>query len=521
MPTASGATPPAAVGTPSVGTNPIAPGTTTPAQAATPTPAATTTVTPTPGVVPTTPTTDPVPPASGTAPAPVPTTPVEGPGPAEEPVVPVQPGPEETPPAGMGNCTFDVSHELSSAIGTVGIVTWGADIAVESATIEFGIAGQEPTMSAPVDLQEPEYRTLLLGMKGSTDYEFRIVASGGGQTCTSDVFSLTTDPVPNSVPRINVTKDNESAATKGFIVTSAGLGNFGGVPGAGGGGGSPMFIFDTDGDIVWWAEAPSNASRARMDWEGKNMYVMTLNYPESGGQVRRVSMDGLDVDGNVSGLGNTHHDFTVAPGGIVTAITWEGGCNSIVERSPDGSLNTIVQSVEALYEPGGGLGGGGFECHGNAITYQPETDTYVLSDRNPNLFVKFDRQGNLIWQFGGNNPKGTHIQGSWSVNHGHHLLPDGTFVFFNNEGGNPSPIKEYKLDEAASTAMMIWEYNGNRGSATLGDVQRLPNGNTFVTYSNGGTIVEVDAGKNVLQSFSTDSLGYVVFRESLYGPPPK
>ncbi len=531
MPAATGSSNPAAVGpaagTPS-GTAGASSATGTPAPGA---PAATPQAPGTPAASPGTPadTTQPVDTTAmpvDVSPDPTPGVPTQPETPSDTPVVdtptPDTPSPDmPSPELPAGNCAFDVNYELSSAIGTVGIVTWSTDITVDSATIEFGMAGQDATLSAPVDLTEPEYRTLLLGMKGSSDYEFHIVANGGGQTCTSETFSLTTDPVPNSAPRINVNKNNEGAASKGFFVTSAGLGNFGG--GGGGGGGSTMFIFDTDGDIVWWAESPSNASRARMDWEGKNMYVMALNYPESGGQIRRVSMDGLDVDGNVMGLGTAHHDFTVAPNGVVTAVLWSGGCNSIVERSPDGSLKTIVESVESLYQPAGGLGGGGFECHGNAITYQPETDTYVLSDRNPNLFVKFDRQGKLLWQFGGNNPVAgaKHIQGSWNVNHGHHLLPDGTFLFFNNEGGNPSPIKEYSLNESAGTANLVWEYSGNGGSATLGDVQRLANGNTVITYSNGGTVIEVDPGKNVLQEFSTDSLGYVVFRESLYGPPPK
>jgi hypothetical protein len=59
------------------------------------------------------------------------------------------------------------------------------------------------------------------------------------------------------------------------------------------------------------------------------------------------------------------------------------------------------------------------------------------------------------------------------------------------------------------------------GSAVLGDVQRLPNGNTLVTYSNSGTVVEVDGQSNIVARFTTGSMGYSTFRETLYGPPPK
>ena len=48
----------------------------------------------------------------------------------------------------------------------------------EGARIEFGSEGG-CFASAPVDLVEPAYRTLLLGMKAEHNYLFRIVAKSG------------------------------------------------------------------------------------------------------------------------------------------------------------------------------------------------------------------------------------------------------------------------------------------------------------------------------------------------------
>jgi hypothetical protein len=56
------------------------------------------------------------------------------------------------------------------------------------------------------------------------------------------------------------------------------------------------------------------------------------------------------------------------------------------------------------------------------------------------------------------------------------------------------------------------------GSGVLGDVQRLPNGNTLVTFSTGGEIVEVDAAWNTIQTLQSN-FGYANWRETLYGPP--
>ncbi|HEU5074737.1 MAG TPA: hypothetical protein VFU02_11195, partial [Polyangiaceae bacterium] len=77
------------------------------------------------------------------------------------------------------------------------------------------------------------------------------------------------------------------------------------------------------------------------------------------------------------------------------------------------------------------------------------------------------------------------------------------------------------LDVEALTAEEVWRYVDDKGSGSLGDVQRLNNGNTLITYSNAGWVYEVDAGKEIVQTFQTDPLGYLQHRESLYGPPPK
>jgi len=98
---------------------------------------------------------------------------------------------------------------------------------IESAHIDFGLSDAYFSLQAPVDLSLPDYRTLLLGMKGERDYSFRIVASAGGQTCTSDTYSLTTGPVSNSVPTLERTVENPALVAPGFIVTASGLGGCG------------------------------------------------------------------------------------------------------------------------------------------------------------------------------------------------------------------------------------------------------------------------------------------------------
>ena len=186
----------------------------------------------------------------------------------------------------------------------------------------------------------------------------------------------------------------------------------------------------------------------------------------------------------------------------------------MVERAADGTITTVVPKISALYSSTGGF-------HPNAIHYYPSDDSYTIGDRNPNLFVKITRQGQLLWQFGGSNPKGNHFHGTWQVNHGHQLLDNGHFLFFNNGAMGQSTVLEFALDESTWTATEVFRYVPPQASLVLGDVERLPNGNTLVTDSNSGVIEEISPAGAPVQRFSTGSFGYADFRTSLYGPPPR
>lgn len=412
-------------------------------------------------------------------------------------------------------CRFEVAHSVSEAIGTVGIVSFSTDLrGMTEAAVEFAPVDQGGrTLLAPVNLEAPEHRTLLLGMKSDRQYRFRILARAGEQECASEDYTLTTGALPPEVPKVAV-EHHGGTPSDGFYVTSTGMGN------GYGGENALAYIFDQDGDVVWWFEGPNACSRARMDYDGNRMWMLEANYPAraSSSGLSWVSMDGLQRQQSLPGTGPAHHDFTVLPGGIIATMLWSGDCQSVVEVSPDGTIATVVEDVRALYTPG-------FECHGNAITYQAEAETYILSDRSVSVFVRFDRQGGLIWQFGGIEPVAgaTLLPGQWEINHGHQLLPNGNFLFFNNDGpsGN-SPVREFALDPEAGTADEVWSYEADYHSSYMGDVQRLSNGNTIITYSQQSTFREVDPEGNPIVTYTSDGAGagYALFRPSLYGPPP-
>lgn len=424
------------------------------------------------------------------------------------------------------DCTFTIDGSPSTAIPTVGIVDWSTDLAgLTSAKIEFTLNDPEPGVlntgsGGPIDIGGETHRALLLGLKAERTYTYRIVASAGATVCTSPEQTLTTGAKPSNAPSVTRTAMDAAAQARGFVITSIGT-SFGG--GGGGGAVQMAYIFDADGDVVWWAPAPTGCSRALMNWEGTDMWMLELNVDNQGGEMRRVSMDGMDVENNVEGLSKIHHDFTVLPGGIVAGPSWtttgRDPPSDLIERSPDGTIETVVRIDENVYQSS--------TYHTNAIVYYAADDTYTLGDRNPNAFVKISRTGEVLWQFGGsctNAPAAKCVAGNWQVNHGHHLLPNNHFVFFNNGGGmsGSSIAYEYAFTETATSlsAEMVWSYDAaDADSMVLGDIQRLPNGNTLVIYSNDGQMHEVTPSGDLVQVISASSFGYANFRETLYGPP--
>jgi len=95
------------------------------------------------------------------------------------------------------------------------VLGWGAP---SSAKIVYNLKSAPSSIlnqggEAPVNLSKPNYRTLLLGLKQSSDYTFHVEATRDGKTCASNDYALPTTgsfatSPPVTVPvffRLNVT----------------------------------------------------------------------------------------------------------------------------------------------------------------------------------------------------------------------------------------------------------------------------------------------------------------------------
>lgn len=404
-------------------------------------------------------------------------------------------------------CNFEIDASISEAIPTVGIVTWtvsqgGTSLTPEEASIEFGL-DTSYGLTAPVDLQEPGFRTLLLGMKADREYHVRVRASVAGSSCESPDFTLTTGPAPNVLLRPTVDVANPAAVAGGYMIT----GFWGQLDG-------PSFILDADNDFVWWYPSPDDVMRTRMTIDGKAMWVRNTAQTDGTGLVRRISLDGLTEE--VYEVPHSTHDLTILPDGTLGLILHTEGCDEIAIFDPaTESLTTVFNGEDAH---------GQRNCHVNAINYYEPDDAFIFSEWQHSAYVKVRRNGELVWVLNGE--FGDFTGTSWTHQHNMHILASNhVLVFSNGNGQENSMVFEYMLDEQAMVATELWRYDGGLQASFGGDVQRLHNGNTLVTYSSAGVIQEVDASGALVQELSWpagNTVAYVEHRPSLYeGPPPK
>jgi hypothetical protein len=307
---------------------------------------------------------------------------------------------------------------------------------------------------------------------------------------------------------------DRAALSGGFLLT--------GQYQAMGGMNSPAYILDADGEFVWALPVGNYVTGVRMSYDGKYMWINGTDNTTSGeALIHRVTMDGLTDEDLSEEFGFQDHQITVMPDESVIYYGHDGDCPDIKRRYADGTIETIVNAQDAHGAEG--------PCHVNHIAYSPFDDTLVFSDDNHDNYTKVTLEGEVVWVLGGSTNHFTGDGASWSREHGVDLLAADRLVYFNNgELSDPvgSRAVELQLDLEAMTATRVWVYTPTPpiSNSVLGDVQRMPNGNTVIAFSAQGVVHEVDADFNLLQEINWPlggAFGYIVKRKTLYGPPTR
>jgi hypothetical protein len=118
----------------------------------------------------------------------------------------------------------------------------------------------------------------------------------------------------------------------------------------------------------------------------------------------------------------------------------------------------------------------------------------LISVRNLDAFVVLDpNTEKIVWA----------VRGPWHAQHDPAFLDNGHLLLFDNLGSpRGSRVLEYDL----RTQAFPWSYPGEKGQPFLSRIrglcQRLPNGNTLITNSDGGEVFEVTPEREIVWSCS-------------------
>jgi len=178
--------------------------------------------------------------------------------------------------------------------------------------------------------------------------------------------------------------------------------------------------------------------------------------------------------------------------------------------------------------------------HTNSIFFDPDEDVLYVNVRNVNTFYKIDHStGDVIWALGeyGNftmfDINGNQKDSLFYHQHAVEKINENTYILFDNDLHNKtnpnnerSRIVEITIDETTMTANESWVWTAPHSyySDSLGDADRLPNGNRLGTFGTpthndpttiGARLVEIDNAGNIVWEMNfpeTDISQYYVYR---------
>lgn len=269
--------------------------------------------------------------------------------------------------------------------------------------------------------------------------------------------------------------------------------------------GPAAVLIDMDGDVVHAWSRPGFKSWARAHlYENGDILVITIGYPH---------LMKLDRNSELIWEWNkaAHHDFDVRPDGSMAVLVQETAsradfrdgesflADSVILLDPEGRPMRRVSVLEAFERSGRysnwldehPLPGDRDPLHTNSVEmfHRGGRPCALLSIRNIDTVAVLDMvAGEIVWA----------TTGPWHKQHEAQFVDGGILLFDNLGMGDQSRVIE--LDEEARE--IVWSFT-EPGFYTkrAGAQQRLPNGNTLMTESDNGRLLEVTRDGRVVWEF--------------------
>jgi hypothetical protein len=367
--------------------------------------------------------------------------------------------------------------------------------------------------------------TTLLGLDAGASSQVVVTAtySNGSIRSSEDVTVVTPPRNPLAPERLEVTVAGQ--AMSDVLMLSLNGEKSGGV----------AVIADRKGRVVWYRSTGSGGPSAFDKLPNGRLIVHhsdehSFDEIELDGRVVRrwkdeksiSGSDGHDVrplsNGNVLLFGAETHvvdSQAVLPGGVARALRWD---DTVSELTPEGNVVWKWSSWAHFSEKEIILDAAdpdGFDpkdyevVHTNSIEPTPDGDI-VLCFRNVGAVAKIHRAtGDVLWRLGGRRSDFRFVGdslGGFNRQHDARLVGENRVLLFDNGNFHAPPesrAAEYALDTNSKTATLVWQYRRSPHlfARVSGSVQRLPNGDTLISWGPRGIVTQVDrAGKIVWEA---------------------
>jgi len=429
------------------------------------------------------------------------------------------------------DAAFSLDISIHEEIPTVVDVEWSLAIDdLQDAYVEYGTPDGS-LYSVAAAHSGDQFEATLVGLTPVTEYEVRAVVFGDGVEYASPIETFTTGAIPFTLPGVELAFSPEEEERPGYLVTTL-FGEHG-----------VALILDGAGRAVWWhpsAPVPGGTiQNTRLSSDGRYVLYMTKSHgggmePGSAGLVR-VDIHTSEV--RFFALEGLHHDMVELPDGTIASLGQgfvDGGStevlgDQIVELYPDGTMDKVWFLDDHIpYDPGlltVQPEEGATWSHANALDYDAERDAYIVGLRNLSTIIVVDRaSGDIVEQIGSVDSDYESTSAGavlFDSQHQFHWLDDRLLVFDN---GLPqdfhSRVVEFELSPERGTAELVWEHTTSPPvyCPALGDVTRMTDGGTLVSWSTAGQIEEISPSGEVRWQLNLDlgaGFGYTTHVESL------
>jgi hypothetical protein len=375
-------------------------------------------------------------------------------------------------------------------------VNWMTNVAASS-EVQFGAGSYQFSTADAVPVTQ--HRVLVIGMKAQTRYMIKAISTTAGGSGSAE-GSFMTGALPAQIVAGQVGVAEAGAYQPGWTLTNlmAGSGGFQSMyPAA-------AVMFDEQGVPIWYF-----INGTGRDSRGDVSVDLLANNHILIGPIGTEPPKEIDLGGNViwrgpaqtaTGTAASHHAGKLTNGNYV--IIRDDRMNSagitgsrLDEVTPQNQV-VWTWNLTDYVQPSSGAQMDW--CHANAATVDLANDIVYFACRYLGVFKIKKSDKSLLWHLGpGGDFTFSPAASAFVDEHDPEFHADGTVMIYDNGGlamgstaGYHSRVVEYRLDETAKRATLVWEFPGTFTvdawykndwyTPYWGDADRLANGNVLI-----------------------------------------